>query len=88
MSDNLSRYRAIKQALKQLYPKEPQGNWARYLNTLAGLISGIVGSKSTNIPLVASKVPDGRKVDSRWGSACLTICSTKASASQYHFDRS
>jgi hypothetical protein len=65
MSDNLRRYRAIKQALKQLYPKEPQGNWARHLNTLAGLISGIVGSKSTNLPLVASKVPDGRKVDSR-----------------------
>ena len=65
MSDNLRRYRAIKQALKQLYPKEPQGNLARHLNTLAGLISGIVGSKSTNLPHVASKVPDGRKVDSR-----------------------
>lgn len=65
MSDNLKRYRAIKQALKQLYPKEPQGNLARHLDTLAGLISGIVGSKSTNLPHVASKVPDGMKLDSR-----------------------
>jgi hypothetical protein len=65
MSDNLRRYRAIKQALKQLYPKEPQGNLARHLDTLAGLISGIVGSKSTNLPHVASKVPDGTKLDSR-----------------------
>ena len=65
MSDNLRRYRAIKQALKQLYPKEPQGNLARHLDTLAGLISGIVGSKSTNLPHVASKVPNGKKVESR-----------------------
>lgn len=65
MSDNLKRYRAIKQALKQLYPKEPQGNLARHLDTLAGLISGIVGSKSTNLPHVASKVPHGKKVESR-----------------------
>lgn len=65
MSDNLKRYRAIKQAIKQLYPKEPQGNLARHLNTLAGLISGIVGSKSSNLPLIASKVPDGTEVNSR-----------------------
>jgi hypothetical protein len=65
VSDNLRRYRAIKQALKQLYPHEPQGNLARHLETLAGLISGIVESKSTNLPHIASKVPDGNKVDSR-----------------------
>jgi hypothetical protein len=65
MSDNLRRYRAIKQALKQLYPKEPKGNQARHLNTLAGLISGIVGSQRTNLPQVASKVPDGTASESR-----------------------
>jgi len=65
MGDNLRRYRAIKQALKQLYPKEPQGNLARHLDILAGLISGIVGSKSTNLPHVASKAPNGTKVESR-----------------------
>ncbi len=65
MSDNQQRYRAIRQALKQLYPQEPQGNLARHLNTLAALISGIVGSKSTNLSHIASKVPDGTKVESR-----------------------
>ena len=74
MSDNLRRYRAIKQALRQLYPKEPQGNLARHLNTLAGLISGIVGSKSTNLPHVASKIPNGRKADSRVKQFTRWVC--------------
>lgn len=65
MSDNLRRYRAIKSAIKQLYPTEPKGNTARHLETLAALISGIVGSKSTNLPAVAGKVPDGTKKESR-----------------------
>ena len=43
MSDNLRRYRAIRDAIKQLYPTEPRGNTARHVNTLAMLISGIVG---------------------------------------------
>ncbi len=64
-SDNLRRYRAIKKALKQLYPSEPKGNVARHLNTLAGLISGIVASKSTNLPHIASRVPDATEPDSR-----------------------
>jgi len=65
MSDNLRRYRAIKKGLKQLYGTEPKGNLARHLDTLAGLISGIVGSKSTNLPAVAAKVPDRCKRESR-----------------------
>ena len=65
MSDNLRRYRAIKDALKQLYPREPQGNLARHIQTLAALISGIVGSKSSHLPAVAAKVPDGTKKESR-----------------------
>ena len=65
MSDNLRRYSAIKQALKQLYPFEPQGQLARHLNTMAALISGIVGSQRVNLPAVASKVPDGSKKESR-----------------------
>ncbi len=47
MSDNLRRYRAIRNALTQAYPTPPTGNFARHLQTLAALISGIVGSKST-----------------------------------------
>jgi hypothetical protein len=65
MSDNYRRFQAIRQALKQLYPEEPRGNAARHLNTLAAMVSGIVGSKSTNLPAVASKAPDATKRESR-----------------------
>ncbi len=65
MSDNLTRYRTIKDALKQLYPVEPTGNLARHLNVLAALISGIVGSQRTHLPSIASKVPDATKAESR-----------------------
>jgi hypothetical protein len=65
MSDNLRRYRAIRHALVQYYPTSSQGNFARHLSTLAALISGIVGSKSTQLPHIAAKVPDGTKPESR-----------------------
>jgi hypothetical protein len=65
MGDNLRRYRAIKGALKQLYPKDVKGNQARHMNTLAGLISGIVGSRRVNLPEIARKVPDGTNQESR-----------------------
>ena len=65
MSDNLRRYCAIQLALKQLYPTEPTGNLARHLKTLAALISGIVGSKKTYLPAIASKAPDSSKRESR-----------------------
>jgi Transposase DDE domain len=65
MSDNLRRYRAIRHALVQCYPTSSLGNFARHLNTLAALISGIVGSKSTPLPHIAMKVPDGTKPESR-----------------------
>lgn len=65
MSDNRRTYRAIKGAIRQLCPTEPTGNTARHLHTLAALISGIVGSKRTNLPAIAGKVPDGTKWESR-----------------------
>ena len=65
MSDNLRRYRAIRDALRQWYPGQPTGTVARHLTTLAALISGIVGSKSTQLPSVATKIPDGTKPESR-----------------------
>ena len=65
MSDNLRRYRAIRQALTQCYPGEPKGNQARHLNTLAAFISGIVGSKSSQLPSIATKIPDAAKPESR-----------------------
>jgi len=65
MSDNLRRYRAICHALTHAYPVAPQGNLARHLTTLAALISGIVGSRSTQLPTIATKVPAGTKPESR-----------------------
>src|SRR5437667_9965227 len=65
MSDNLRRYRAIRHALAQCYPTASQGNFARHLTTLAALISGIVGSKSSQLPHIATKVPDGAKPERR-----------------------
>ncbi len=61
MSDNLKRsgYCAKQLALKQLYPTEPTGNQARHLNTLAALVSGIIGSKKTHLPAIASELPNG-----------------------------
>jgi hypothetical protein len=65
MSDNLRRYRAIRDALTQSYPGEPTGTVARHFTTLAALISGIVASKSTQLPKIATHVPDGTQPESR-----------------------
>jgi hypothetical protein len=65
MSDNHRRYRSIRTALSQMFLDAPQGYGVKQLNVLASLISGIVGSRSTNYPKIASKVPDQRKLESR-----------------------
>src|SRR6266446_900246 len=65
MSDNLRRYRAIRDALKYAYPTPPTGHFARHLHTRAALISGIVGGKSTQLPQIAAKVPDASMPESR-----------------------
>jgi hypothetical protein len=65
MSDSRRTYRAIKKAILQLYPTKPQGNLARHLTTLVGLVSGIVLSKSCQLPKIASKVADDVHPDSR-----------------------
>ena len=57
MSDSRRQYRAIKQAVKQLYPEEPRGNLARHLETLVFMVSGIIASKSCQLPKIASQVP-------------------------------
>ncbi len=62
-SDDIVPY--IKDALRRLTGKEPQGNQARHMSTMAALISGIVGGKSTNLPEIAKKVPDGARSESR-----------------------
>ena len=65
MSDNLRRYRAIRDALTQCYPGQPSGTVVRHLITLAALISGIVSSQSTQLPHIAAHVPNGTKPESR-----------------------
>jgi hypothetical protein len=65
MSDNLRRYLAIRDALRQWYPGNLNGHQARHLITLAMLISGIVGSQHTHLDKVAAQVPDGAKPASR-----------------------
>jgi hypothetical protein len=65
MRDNLRRYRAIRAALIQYYPGEPTGTVTRHSTTLSALISGMVASKSTQLPKIATHVPDRRKPESR-----------------------
>ena len=65
MSDNLRQYRAIRAAWIQGYPGKPTGRLARHLATLAAFISGIVASKSSQLPQVAAKVPNGIKPERR-----------------------
>ncbi len=65
MSDNLRQYRAIWDALRQGYPREPRGRVARHVATLAALISGIVASMSTQLPTIAAHVPTGTRPESR-----------------------
>jgi len=65
MRDNLRRYRAIRAALTQDDPGQITGHGARHLTPLAALISGIVGSKRTQLPHIATQVPEGRKPESR-----------------------
>lgn len=47
--------------MKTLFPGEPRGHLASRLNNLAAMVSGIVGSKSTNLPAIAGKIPVGAK---------------------------
>ncbi len=61
----MKRFRAIRKGLEKGFPFKIKGNMARQLNTLTALVSGIVGSKKSNLPHIAQKVPDKTKPDSR-----------------------
>ena len=63
--DNRRVYRTIRQAMKQLFPTEPKGNFARMLTTLAAMVAGIVQARSCQLPAIARKTPDQAKTDSR-----------------------
>ena len=64
MSDNHRRYCAIRDALVQLSP-HLKGHALRHRLTLAALICGIVGSKHSHLPAIASKAPSKAKRQSR-----------------------
>lgn len=85
MRDTLRQYRAIRAALLQGYPGEPQGQRARHLTTLAALISGIVASKRTQLPHIAAKVPDGTKPESRVKRFARWVDNTTVTAEVYFF---
>jgi hypothetical protein len=65
MSDNRRVYGTMRAALRQLYPGEPKGRVAQMLNTLAGMIAGIVQGKSCQLPSIANHTPDTAKATSR-----------------------
>jgi hypothetical protein len=65
MSDSHLRYRTIRTALEQLFPKDLNGHQRRHLTVLAALMSGIVGSRSSQLPAIASKVPGSAQRESR-----------------------
>lgn len=65
MRDNLRRSRAIQDAVTQGYPGQRNGHGVRHVTTLAARISGIVGSKRTQLPHSATKVSDGSTPESR-----------------------
>lgn len=64
MSDTHRRYCAIYQALLRL-KAQVKGHQKRHLATLAALICGIVGSKNTQLPAIATHTPGRAKRQSR-----------------------
>ena len=65
MGDNHRVYRRIRTSLRQIYPQRLTGRQARHMNTLAGMISGIVRSGKSHLKAMAKKAPDQSKVESR-----------------------
>ncbi|MCZ7671496.1 MAG: hypothetical protein M5U34_32355 [Chloroflexi bacterium] len=65
MGDNHHVYRRIRNSLRQIYPKQLTGQQARHMNTLAGMVSGIVRSGKSHLRAMAKKAPDQSKVESR-----------------------
>jgi len=65
MSDNLKRYRAIMDGLKQLYPHQLTGRQMQHMQVLAAFINGIVGSQHSHLSAIARKLPTGTQRQSR-----------------------
>jgi len=66
MSDNHRVYRSIRSGLAKLYPQRHlNGDQVRHLNTLAGMVAGIVQGKESQLPKIAGKAPDATQKESR-----------------------
>jgi len=65
MTDNLKRYRAIMNGLKQLYPDQMSARQMQHMHVLAAMINGIVGSGKSLLPAIANKMPGGGQRESR-----------------------
>jgi hypothetical protein len=84
MSDDKKVYRTVKNALHKLWPVEPRGNFARHMNSLAALISGIVNGRSSQLPKIAENVPDGNKVESRVRRFSRWVSNSKIDYERYY----
>jgi len=65
MGDNHHVYRRIRESLMQVYPQRLTGRQARHMNTLAGMVSGMVRSGKSQLKAMAKKAPDKSKAESR-----------------------
>jgi len=65
MPENIRRFKLILCSLKRLSATEPTGNYARKLTTLAYLIAGTIGSRSCQLPSIATKLIDDRQAESK-----------------------
>lgn len=83
MSDNRRRYYAIHQALMKLTP-HVKGHPARHLVSLAALICGIVGSKSSQLPKIASKTPGRAKRPNRITTWTRWLNNKKVTLTDYY----
>jgi len=84
MSDTYRRYCAIKTALRQVIAVKPDSHAEKRLNTLTGLICGIVGSQHSQLPKVADKAPShGAKRESRLKRFKRWLCHSEVTVETY-----
>jgi hypothetical protein len=65
MSDNLKRYCAIRNGLKQFFPEQLKPRQWQHFQVLAAMINGIVGSRHVHLPKMADKFPSKADRESR-----------------------
>ncbi len=64
MSDCRTIYRKVKEFVQRLYPSKLRGNHYRNMNTLTAMITGIIIGKETQLPQIATNVPEPIKLTS------------------------